>query len=271
MKPLALVVENDAGTRRLLQVLLARAGFDCDCTASGSDGLLLAQNVHYDAYFFDLFVPGATGAQILGVLDDDARQRASIVSAAPVAQLDRMQAEWPDVSIIRKPFDLEDVLHFAERKAAQRTPHVRTDAEEFCRRSVLAGAKAGVIVLRSGDIASAVVSYGYPEGYVETFFPVAVDVKYPICDVLRSGRAIWLDSMNGVEAAYPPAAPVFASNATRAAAAVPLVREKIVIGAAGWTFREPHRFADHEQRTFTDIAAVWSERLAGATVEEGRA
>ena len=267
MPPLALIVENDAGTRRLLQVLLARAGYDCDSVGSGSEGFLLARHVEYDAYFFDLILPGTSGMQILELLDDDAQQRTTILSAASEKQLDRVRGAWPAVRVVRKPFDLDEVMTIAQDVAAGRAPRARTGAEDFCRRSVAAGAKAGVIVRRTGANVAPVLSYGYPAGVLESYFPLTVDGPYPICDAMRSRRAVWLDSLTEIARLYSPVAKDFERNASHAAAVVPLVRDEEVVGAAGWTFREPHRFADVDQRTFTAIAQPWSERIdaAGAT------
>lgn len=65
MKPLALAIENDGGTRKLLDVLLTRAGFEVDLVPTGSDALLLLANVRYDVRFIDLLLPGTNGVQIL--------------------------------------------------------------------------------------------------------------------------------------------------------------------------------------------------------------
>ncbi len=272
MRPLALIVENDDGTRRLLEVLLTRAGFSCDCTGSFADAMQLIRHVEYDAYFFDLMLTGASGMQILEALaatKPDALRRCTIISAASEKQLTFVERAWPHARVVRKPFDLDDVTTIALRAAAGRPPREERDSEEFCRRSLVAGAKTGVIVRRTGTSMAPVVSFGYPEGYLDAFFPLALDQQYPICDSVRNGRAVWLDSTSDAAAVYPNAAPIFAQNHTAAAAIVPLVRNQSVIGAAGWSFREAHHFAEVEQRALTAIAETWSVRLDPAGTVHG--
>ena len=61
MKPLLLVVENDSGTRRLLDVFLRRESFDVDPVSTGSEALLLLERIDYAAVVLDLLIPGRTG------------------------------------------------------------------------------------------------------------------------------------------------------------------------------------------------------------------
>jgi CheY-like chemotaxis protein len=272
MKPIALVVENDAGTRRLLEVVLARAGFECDTTGSGDDALVLLRHVEYDAYFFDLMLPGVSGMDLireLGELIPDALRRTAVLTAAPLPYIERVRRMSPALSIVRKPFDLDEIIDFARAAVAGRDARARDADEEFCRRSVVAGAKTGVLVRRNGEEVEPVLSYGYPPGYVETFFPMTVDHPIPLCDVMRNGRPRWLDSPSVAAAEYPSMAPLFEKHATRAMAIVPVFRDAIVVGAAGWTFREAHRFADGEQRTFMAIAESYGTRIAISGRESG--
>ena len=112
MKPLALVIENDGGTRKLLDVLLTRAGMEVDLVSSGSDALILLAHARYDVLFIDLLLPGTSGMQVLEWI---AREhppllaRAIVLSSAPEVQLQQVRDAWPQVHVIRKPFEVADI------------------------------------------------------------------------------------------------------------------------------------------------------------------
>src|SRR5690348_6061521 len=163
MKSLALVIENDSGTRRLLDVLLTRAGLEVDLVPTGSDALLLLANVRYDVLFIDLLLPGTNGMQILEWIAREQPQapaRSIVLSAAPERQLHVVREQWPQVRVIRKPFELGEILESARAIAARREERVESYAEVFCRRSVRAGARAGVIVRKQGSRVEVLHSFG---------------------------------------------------------------------------------------------------------------
>jgi GAF domain-containing protein len=107
-----------------------------------------------------------------------------------------------------------------------------------------------------------VTAFGYEPGMIEAFFPLSVNEPYPICVSVRQGRPVWLASL-AATSDYPLLAAVWQKNESRALAALPLLREGAVTGAAGWTFREPQRFTDADQRTWLAIADF------GAGIAEG--
>jgi CheY-like chemotaxis protein len=259
MKPLALVIENDGGTRRLLDVLLTRSGLEVDLVATGSDALILLAHARYDVVFVDLLLPGTSGMQVLEWI---ARERpallahAVVLSSAPEAHLQKVRDEWPEVRVVRKPFELGEIAESAQRILdgfEARTPSL---AEKFCRTSVRAGAKAGVIAKRSGDPLELLLAFGYEPGEAESYFPLPLDTQWPICAAVREGSPVWLSSLtNAASSEYPQLAALSASHESRALAVVPLLRGARAVGAVAWTFREPRLFTDGEQQVFLSIAA----------------
>jgi GAF domain-containing protein len=260
MKPIALVLDRDAGTRKLLDVLLTRFGYDVDRIGVTEDAITLLDRIDYDFVLSDAEEVAAWLAQHR----EDALARMMILSSATEAQFARMNAEWKNVRIIRKPFELADVIDASQAAAAnrpRRTPHA---FEMFWRASAINGAKSGVLVRREGDAIALVTSYGYESGEIDRWFPLFVNDPYPICTAMRHGRPIWMASLTNTEE-YPLLAAVWKQNHSRALAVVPVIRDGVVIGAAGWTFRDPQRFSETEQRSWTVIAQ------AAATLVEGDA
>lgn len=255
MRPLALVVENDGGTRKLLDVLLTRLGFEVDAVAASSEALMFMRAVRYDVVFVDLLLPGASGADVLSWIHGNRPQdltRAVVLSGAPEPILREIREEFPRVRVFRKPFELSDIIDIANAARPSFEDPARDALQQFARCSVSAGAKAGVLVRTCGGHIERVHDFGYADGFVQTWFPMRVEEPFPLCMSMRDGQPRWLGS---VMEAMPDLAAVWQQNQTRAAATVPVIRDGMVIGAAGWTFLQPRRFDDDERRTFTAIAA----------------
>lgn len=264
MRPLALVVENDTGTRKLLDVLLSRHGCDVDVAVNGLDALLLLERIDYDLTIFDLLIPGAGGVELLDWLRVNrpaSLPRAALLSSAPPAQFRSVQDAFAEVRMIRKPFELRDIIELAER--ALRTPHEASldPVRDFTRRSISAGAKAGVLVRNSGGELSLVHQFGYQEATIAAWFPLAANDPFPLCRCVSDARPLWFASLTEAAAEFPQLLPYCQQNDSFALASVPLVRDGEVIGAAGWAFREPHLFDEREQRAFLTIAAAAAAAL----------
>lgn len=258
MSPLALVVENDGGTRKLLDVLLTRFGWEVDAVANGSDALLLLERIDYEVTVVDLVTPGASGTDIVEWLRahrPEAVERTVMLSAAPPPIGNRIRAAYPALRVMQKPFELAEVIEFIEgaRQQARRAPI--GVADQFSRRSITAGAKSGVLVRRSGSQIELVHEFGYRGRQIESLFPMSSDDGYPLCTCVRDGRALWIASPADAALQYPHLAATWRQHESRAVASVPVIRDGQVIGAAAWSFREPRPFDESEQRAFTAIAA----------------
>ena len=263
MKPLALVIDRDAGTRKLLDVLLTRFGYEVDRIALAADGITLLERIDYDFVLSE----DEEVARWMRQQRPEGLGRMMIVSAATDAQLRRMWNEWSDVRIIRKPFELADVIE-ASRAAANRPRREATIEELFWRHSLINGAKSGVLVRRDRDNSIRLVThFGYEPGAVEPWFPLELDDPYPICAALRHGRPIWLASL-ATTPEYPLLASVWQTNRSRALATVPIVRRGEAIGAAGWTFRDTQRFGEAEQRSWLAIAEAAAPLAESGTSAE---
>jgi CheY-like chemotaxis protein len=277
MKPLAVVIENDGSTRRLLDVLLTRFGYEVDVVATGSDGLLLLQSYDPDVVLMDLLIQGVSSIEVLRWMAENRPatvSRTLLVTAAAERDVRRVGEQFPGLHVIRKPFELSDVVDAANAACGRIERRQRTFTEEFCRRSILAGATAGLLMTNDGRDASLVCKFGYPPGVAEAYFPLSIAEAYPICASMRLGRAVWFASITTASAEYPLLVSIWERNQSRALAIVPLVRDERVIGAAGWSFREPRSFNDAEKQRFIAIgeaAAAWLPDGDGAAQSAGRA
>lgn len=258
MQPLALIVENDSGTQRLLSVLLTRLGYQTDAVAHGSDAMLLLEEIRYDVAFLDVFLPCTSGAQVLEWLKanrpDDLKRTVMLSSAFP-PMVARMQQDFPHVRVLPKPFDLRDVIAAANEAKPETERAALTTAQDFMRRSVTAGAKSGVVVRNEGDDLSLVCAFGYSTAAIRDWFPLHVSDPYPLTTSVRDGRPKWIASLKYAAREFPKLEPLWRENGSAAIASVPVVRDGMVIGAAGWTFREPQLFDEAEQHAFMNIAA----------------
>jgi CheY-like chemotaxis protein len=267
MKPLALVVENDSGTRRLLHVLLGRIGFEVDVVPTGSDALLLLEQVDYSALVLDLLLPGVTGRDVLawiGRTRPDQLSRTIVISSAPPSVLAQLRADWPQIRTLRKPFELGSVVASVQAVAdGHRQPELGL-REQFTRASIRAGAKSGVVATTDGSSAILAASFGYPPTMVESFFPLRLDAPMPISMAMSRAHPVWIASTKAAEE-WAALATIFSKNETRAVAAIPLVSGGRIVGGAGWSFREPRMFGEGEQEIFLTIAERVTEWLVDAT------
>jgi CheY-like chemotaxis protein len=266
MKPLLLVVENDSGTRRLLDVFLRRESFEVDPVSTGSEALLLLERIDYAAVVLDLLIPGRTGADVLEELAATRRElldRIVVISSATEARLRDVRGSYPAVAALRKPFDLTELLTIVRERAARHVAPRATDpAQTFVRLSVIAGAKTGTVARRRDDTLELVTSFGYPPGVVEAYYPLAIDAQFPICAAARHGRAVWISALQVAAAAeYPLLMPMWRERGSFALAAIPIVANERVAGVAAWSFSEPRVFGEEEKARFIEIAAGAAELM----------
>lgn len=275
MKPLLLVVENDSGTRRLLEIFLHRESFDSDAVATGNEALLLLEHADYSAVVLDLMIPGRTGRDVLA--DIAARrpallERLVVISSATDAHLRDVRGRYPMVTVLRKPFDLSELLTaLQERVGRHQAPQPSDLAQTFVRRSVVCGAKAGLILRRCDDTLELVSAFGYAPGTLDTLFPLSPDAPYPICAAVRHARPVWMSALNSAAAAeYPLLVPIWRENGTSALAMIPILNGGGVAGVLGWSFSEPRAFDAVEQARFTAIADEAAPLVRSSTSASSR-
>jgi two-component system response regulator ResD len=122
MAPRILVVDDDRALQTLLSVLLSRAGFDCDFVGDGKEALEKINNGNqYACIMLDLILPGLSGMEILDYLRDNnpaMLNRTIVLTGASGGVLKAVDTSNVH-AVIRKPFDIQDVLHMTAECAYQ--------------------------------------------------------------------------------------------------------------------------------------------------------
>jgi CheY-like chemotaxis protein len=117
MAPRILVVDDDRALQTLLRVLLTRAGFECDFVSDGREAINKlngdGDGEPYAVIMLDLILPGVSGMEILDHLRENKPSllpRTIVLTGASGGILKGVDTSSIH-AVIRKPFDIQDVLH----------------------------------------------------------------------------------------------------------------------------------------------------------------
>jgi len=125
-----LVAEDDPGVQTLLNRILIRRGYAVDCACDGAEALKRLAAASYDVVLLDLAMPKVSGVDVLRRLEEEGRSdllsRIIVVTAASTKEIGRLQR----VKVLRKPFDLDELM-----AAISRMSRGRTDADDSSRRA----------------------------------------------------------------------------------------------------------------------------------------
>jgi len=105
-----LVLDDDGPMRRLLTLLLKRAGFAVDCVVSGNDAIAAIEKTKYTAILLDLMMPLEGGRTVIRHLREHAPamlHRVVVITGAPEAAIDPIRPEI--FAVVRKPFRHEEI------------------------------------------------------------------------------------------------------------------------------------------------------------------
>jgi len=107
-KPRALLVEDDAGIRRLVERLLQRRNFEVDSATDGQTALEKLRSSHYSVLILDLMVPKVNGFEIIEFIRSELLLLPVAVGSAVSQQaLTKLDPEIVKV-VIPKPFDVDE-------------------------------------------------------------------------------------------------------------------------------------------------------------------
>jgi CheY-like chemotaxis protein len=114
----ALLLDDDAAMRRLVSLLLKRAGYTVDSVVSGNDAIAAIENQQYTAITLDLMMPLEGGMTVIRYLREHAPamlRRVVVITGAPDAVLDPIRNEIH--AVVRKPFRHEELIETAKKLA----------------------------------------------------------------------------------------------------------------------------------------------------------
>ena len=104
-----LIIDNDEGLAQALSIRLEENGYACTIAACGRQGISLFQSHPYDAVITDLNMPNGSGIDVCRSIRK--------VSDTPILVITGYEphygneiAEFRGVSVITKPFELDEVL-----------------------------------------------------------------------------------------------------------------------------------------------------------------
>ena len=106
-----LIVEDNMDLTEGIQWALEQANFKVSAVSSGEEAVALIQEKNFDLTLIDVKLPGMDGiAVLLKVLDLDPEAKVIIMTAYKVdSLLDEVQDRGA-ISILRKPFEIEQLL-----------------------------------------------------------------------------------------------------------------------------------------------------------------
>jgi DNA-binding response OmpR family regulator len=104
----ALVVEDDAAIRKLVQKLLARQGMEIDVAADGLVARKLLESGSYSVIILDLMVPGLNGFELIEhIRQSGSRTPVAVVSAVSQQSLTHLDLDVVKI-VVSKPFDVDE-------------------------------------------------------------------------------------------------------------------------------------------------------------------
>jgi DNA-binding response OmpR family regulator len=116
----ALVVDDDAGIQGLFQTLLKRDGFAVDFAPNGREAFEYLRRGSYSLILLDLMMPDVNGFELIDRLERESPsmlRRVIVMTGAAQRVVEGLNANrvW---GLIRKPFDIHEMMSSANRCAA---------------------------------------------------------------------------------------------------------------------------------------------------------
>ena len=106
------MVEDDPAIRRLVTMVLLRAGFRVDAAADGLEAVLKLGVSDYDVIVLDLMMPNLDGFTFLNTFarEEPERLRKVIVTSAASPAVIKERMEGAPFRMLPKPFDIGELV-----------------------------------------------------------------------------------------------------------------------------------------------------------------
>jgi len=109
-----LVIDDDAGIRESLSLILGNAGYQVDTVESGEQGIERVRNNKYDLIFLDIKMAGMNGIETLREIRKMGKKIPVYIITAfqreYFRQLEGAKQDGMDFEVIEKPFDRKRLL-----------------------------------------------------------------------------------------------------------------------------------------------------------------
>ena len=105
-----IVVEDEPDIRRVIAEALGDEGYDVACAADGAQALRLVRRSPADVAIVDLMMPELDGRGFLRECRADPRFASMQFVVITAISASRLNGLEPDVTVLTKPFDLNDLV-----------------------------------------------------------------------------------------------------------------------------------------------------------------
>lgn len=114
--PYVLIIEDDPGHQRLLEIFIKRAGCRCDCTFDGKAGFDKALHNNYDLILVDIHVPEMDGYEVISTLREKGISTPAVAVTAMQAEgLEKKAKAAGFDDFYRKPIDRQMIEKMAQK------------------------------------------------------------------------------------------------------------------------------------------------------------
>ena len=121
----------------------------------------------------------------------------------------------------------------------------------------------------AGDALSVVQSRGFQNELVERFRRIPLAAAVPVCDAVRSGRAVILETRAARSAAYPSLDRELAVTRSGAIVALPLLVHERVLGALALSFSDERSISQGERAFMLTLASQCAQAVERARLFDG--
>jgi DNA-binding response OmpR family regulator len=109
-QPNVLIIEDDPGHQRILELYLTRAGCTCECCFDGKTGLQKAMSGQFQLIFIDIHIPELDGFSVATRLSEHGDQTPLIaVTALTIGSLRRNALKIGFKEFLQKPFSEKQI------------------------------------------------------------------------------------------------------------------------------------------------------------------
>ncbi|MCI0499305.1 MAG: response regulator [Planctomycetales bacterium] len=116
--PKVLVIEDDPGHQRLLELYILRTGCECDCCFDGRTGMEKAVANHYDLIFIDIHIPEMDGFMVATRLREQGDTTPLIATTAlTIEGIKRNAMKIGYTEFMQKPLGEKEIDEVIERYA----------------------------------------------------------------------------------------------------------------------------------------------------------
>jgi CheY-like chemotaxis protein len=108
-----LIIDDDAGVRGVLKMMLERAGHEVAAATCGAEGLEKAREQKPDLVMLDIEMPGMNGFDVCSLMKTDQALRdvrVVIMTGRPLAGMPARAQAVGAVDLLSKPFERERLL-----------------------------------------------------------------------------------------------------------------------------------------------------------------